>query len=194
MTLTLLRPTLVLSLALLGSGAFAQALEVEGVKLPATSTLGPTTLVLNGAGLRTRVFFKVYVAALYLPAKAADANSALAQKGARRVAITMLRDVDADTFAKALVDGLRDNHSDAQVLAMKAQTDALVTNLKLAGEAKKGDVIHFEYTPDLGTRVIVNGQARGSAIAGDEFFTAVLRVWLGDKPADEALKKGMLGG
>jgi hypothetical protein len=176
------------------AGVAAQPSELEGVKLAPTAQVGSSPLVLNGAGLRVRVFFKVYVAALYLPQKTTDAAAALAQKGPRRVAITMLRDVDADTFAKALVDGLRDNHTEAQMAAMKAPMDALTANLKLVGEAKKGDVIHFEFQPEQGTRTLVNGQPRGNAIAGDEFFTAVLRIWLGDKPADAGLKKGLLGG
>jgi hypothetical protein len=105
----------------------------------------------------------------------------------------MLRNVDAETFAGALNDGLRDNHTEAQFAAMKPQLDALNANLKAVGEAKKGDVIHFEFVPDTGTRVIVNGQARGSVIAGDEFFTSVLRIWLGEKPVDADLKKGLIG-
>lgn len=181
-------------LALAAAGVSAQTVEVEGIKLPVTTQVGPATAVLNGAGLRTRVFFKVYLAALYLPAKTADANAALAQKGNRRMTIHMLRDVDAATFSKALTDGLRDNHTEAQMAAMKAATDALVSNLKIAGEAKKGDVIQFEFTHELGTRLLVNNQPKGTPIAGDEFFSAVLRVWLGEKPADEGLKKGLLGG
>ncbi len=181
-------------LALAAAGVGAQTVEVEGIKLPVTTQVGPATAVLNGAGLRTKVFFKVYLAALYLPTKTTDAGAALAQKGNRRMTIHMLRDVDAATFSKALTDGLRDNHTEAQMAAMKAATDSLVTNLKIAGEAKKGDVIQFEFTQELGTRLLVNNQPKGTAIPGDEFFSAVLRVWLGEKPADEGLKKGLLGG
>ncbi len=183
--------TLVLSCAALV--AWAQPLEVEGVKLPASSQLGADTLQLNGAGLRTKVFFKVYVAGLYVPQKATSADQLLAQKGARRVTITMLRNVDAESFAGALNDGLRDNHTEAQFAAMKPQIDALNATLKAVGEAKKGDEIHFEYLPGSGTQVTVNGKLRGSVIAGEDFFTAVLRIWLGDKPVDASLKKGLLG-
>ncbi len=181
-------------LAVASVGAWAQALEVEGVKLEATSQAGAATLQLNGAGLRTKVFFKVYVAGLYVPQKTTNAAQLLAQKGARRVTITMLRDVDAESFAKALNDGLRDNHNDAQFAAMKSQIDALNANLKAVGEAKKGDVIHFEFVPETGTQVTVNGKVRGNAIAGEDFFTSVLRIWLGEKPVDASLKKGLMGG
>ena len=187
------RPLATLLLACAALAAWAQPLEVEGVKLEATSQLGAAKLQLNGAGLRTKVFIKVYVAGLYMPQKANTAAQLLAQTGPRRVAITMLRNVDAESFAGALNDGLRDNHTEAQFAAMKPKIDALNANLKAVGEAKKGDVIHFEFVPDAGTQVIVNGQAKGSVIPGEEFFTAVLRIWLGDKPVDASLKKALIG-
>jgi len=174
--------------------ANAQAVEVEGVKFDPTAQVGGAALQLNGAGLRTRAFFKVYAAGLYVPQKANNAAALLTQKGPRRVAITMLRNVDADTFSGALTEGLQKNLSEAQFAGFKAQIDALSANFKLAGEAKKGDVIHLEFTPDTGTRVVINGKAQGSAIAGEDFYAALLRIWLGDKPVDGDLKKGLLGG
>ncbi len=187
------RPLAALALTCAALASWAQPLEVEGVKLEATSQVGPANLLLNGAGLRTKVFFKVYVAGLYTPQKATSAAQLLAQTGPRRVAITMLRNVDAESFAGALNDGLRDNHTEAQFAALKPKIDTLNANLKAVGEAKKGDVIHFEFVPDAGTQITVNGQARGSVIAGEDFFTAVLRIWLGDKPVDANLKKALIG-
>ncbi len=187
------QPLAALTLACAALASWAQPLEVEGIKLEATSQVGPAKLLLNGAGLRTKVFFKVYVAGLYTPQKATSAAQLLAQTGPRRVAITMLRNVDAESFAGALNDGLRDNHTEAQFAAMKPRIDALNANLKAVGEAKKGDLIHFEFVPDAGTQVTVNGQARGSVIAGEDFFTSVLRIWLGDKPVDANLKKALIG-
>ena len=181
------------TVAFAAMGASAQPAEVEGVKLEPTAQVGGATLQLNGAGVRTRAIFKVYVAGLYVPQKANSAAALLAQKGPRRVAITMLRNVDADTFSGALSEGLQKNLSEAQFAGFKAQIDTLGANFKAAGEAKKGDVIHLEFAPDAGTRVVVNGKAQGSAIAGEDFYGALLRIWLGDKPADADLKKGMLG-
>lgn len=183
-----------MTLAIASIGASAQAVEVEGVKFEPTVQVGGAALQLNGAGLRTRVFFKVYVAGLYVPQKANNAAALLAQKGPRRVAITMLRNVDSDTFSASLVEGLKNNLSEAQFTGFKAQIDALNANFKAAGEAKKGDVIHLEFVPDTGTRVIVNGKPSGAAIPGEDFYTAVLRIWLGDKPVDGDLKKGLVGG
>lgn len=182
------------TLAFAAMGASAQAVEVEGVKLDPTAQVGGAALQLNGAGVRTRAIFKVYVAGLYVPQKANSASALLAQKGPRRVAITMLRNVDADTFSGALSEGLQKNLSEAQFAGFKAQIDTLNANFKAAGEAKKGDVIHLEFAPDTGTRVVVNGKLQGNAIPGEDFYTAVLRIWLGEKPVDGDLKKGLVGG
>jgi Chalcone isomerase-like len=179
--------------ALSSVAASAQAVEIEGVKLDPTAQVGGATLQLNGAGVRTRAIFKVYVAGLYVPAKANNTAALLSQKGPRRVAITMLRNVDADTFSGALSEGLQKNLSETQFAGFKAQIDTLNANFKAAGEAKKGDVIHLEFAPDTGTRVIVNGKPSGSAIPGEDFYTAVLRIWIGDKPVDGDLKKGLVG-
>jgi hypothetical protein len=190
--MTRLLAALVLTLA--AASAQAQPVELEGVKLDSSAQVAGTALQLNGVGLRKRAIFKVYVAGLYVPQKSADAAALLSQKGPRRISITMLRDVDADSFSGALNDGLRANHTEAQVAALKSQIDTLNANLKAVGEAKKGDVIHFEFLPESGTRVTVNGQARGTAIPGEDFFTAVLRIWIGDKPVDGDLKKGLTRG
>lgn len=185
----------VLAAALTLSGAVAaQPVEIEGVKLEPTIQLAGSTLHLNGAGVRTRVIFKVYVAGLYVPEKSKSPATLLAQKGPRRVAITMLRNVSADDFGAALIEGLRNNHTEQQLAAFKGQIDTLQANMKMIGEARRGDAIHFEFVPDAGTRLVVNGQAKGAAIPGEDFFTAVLRIWLGDKPADASLKQGLLGG
>jgi hypothetical protein len=176
------------------AGAAAQTVEREGAKFEPTLQLGGAALQLNGVGVRTRAIFKVYVAGLYVPAKANSAAALLGQKGPRRVQLAMLRDVGADTFAESLNDGLKNNHSEAQLAALKPQIDAFNAAFKTVGEAKKGDVIQLDFTPEAGTRLVVNGQPRGNPIPGEEFYTALLRIWLGDKPADGDLKKGLLGG
>jgi hypothetical protein len=183
----------VLSLVL-ANAPFAQTVSVEGVRFEPTATVGGAALVLNGARLRTRAFFKVYAAGLYVPQKSGDAAALLAQDGPRRVSIGMLRDVDATTFASSLIEGLKSNNSEQQLAAIAPQVEQLQTTLKGIGEAKKGDSIQLDWIPESGTRIVVNGQPRGEAIAGPAFFTALLRIWLGDKPADSSLKTALLGG
>ena len=176
-----------------GQAHAQQAVEVEGQKFEPTVVVGGQTLNLNGVGLRKRAVFKVYVAGLYAGQKSTSPAAIVNDKGARRVSLRMLRDVEAQSFIDSFNEGLKNNTPEAQLAAMKPQVDALVATLKSIGEAKKGDVINFDFTPDGGTRITLNGQPKGNAIPGADFFAAVLRIWLGEKPADEALKKGMLG-
>ena len=178
----------------LNVGAQAQPVELEGQKFEPTVQVGGQTLTLNGVGLRKRAIFKVYLNGLYVPQKSTDAATLINEKGARRASLRMLRDVDADSFVSAFTDGLKNNLSEAQLAALKPQIDAFTATMKSFGEAKKGDVINFDYAPDGGTRITVNGQPRGNPIPGHDFYAAVMRIWLGDKPVDEGLKKGMLGG
>jgi hypothetical protein len=179
---------------LAASSVVAQPVEREGVKFEPAMQVGGTALQLNGTGVRTRAIFKVYAAGLYVPSKSNSPAALFAQKGPRRMSMTLLRNVDADSLAGSLNEGLRNNHTEAQVAAFKPQIDALNAALKAVDEVKKGDVVNIEFVPDGGTRITVNGQQKGASIAGEEFFAAMLRIWLGDKPADADLKKGLLGG
>ena len=172
----------------------AQAAEIEGIKLAekARQADGPE-LVLNGAGLRTRVVFKVYVSALYLQQKRSAPDAIFSDAGPKRVALHLLREITADQLFSALNDGLKANHSPEQLAKIELQTREFEAIFKKTPNAKTGDVILLDYLPGAGTRVTVNGDAKGN-IAGAEFYTALLRVWLGDKPAEAGLKKAMLGG
>jgi long-chain acyl-CoA synthetase len=181
-------------MAAIAVAALAGAAEVEGVKLADKARVGDggPELVLNGAGVRTRVVFKVYVGALYLAQKNTAANAILTDAGAKRVALHVLRDLTADQLLSALNDGLKANHAPEQLAKLEAQTKQLETILKSVKAAKNGDTILIDFLGDTGTRITVNGEAKGT-IAGADFGRALLRVWLGDTPADAALKKAMLG-
>lgn len=187
-----MRP-LILALALLGALP-ATAAELEGVKLDDRVRVGGQELALNGIALRTRVFFKVYVAGLYLPKKAASAQAAIEAAGPKRMTLVMLRDVGADQFAASLMDGLRDNHTEAELAGLKPQVDALMAVMNRIGEARAGAEIVLEHLPNPGTVVRVNGAAQGAPIEGEALFRALLRVWLGERPVSEDMKKALLGG
>ena len=170
----------------------ATAAEIEGVKIPDRVTLGKADLVLNGAGVRTRVFFRVYVGALYLPQKSGSAQAVLGGTGARRIAMYMLRDLTAEQLFSALNDGLKANHAPGELAKLEPQVKQLESIFSAVKAAKTGDVILLDYEPGTGTSVTVNAHGKG-IIPGEDFSRALLRIWLGEQPADAALKKAMLG-
>jgi hypothetical protein len=169
------------------------AAEVAGVKIDDKARVENSEVVLNGAGLRTRLFFQVYAIGLYLPQKSPTAAAVLGQPGPKRVAIHMLRDVGADTFTEALADGIRANHSEAEARALEPRIQELSALMAEIKEAKKGMTIALDWT-GAGTQLLVQGKPAGRPIAGEDFYRALLRIWLGDKPVQDDLKKALLGG
>ena len=178
---------------LVGLPAFA-AVDVAGVKFDDTITVGGQPLVLNGAGLRTKVIFKVYAAALYLSEKKTTVPDVLAVAGPRRVAIAMLREVSSEDFGKAFTDGLNAN-------TLPAERNKILPQIMKFGEIfaqtpmlKKGDQLSLDWTPGEGTQCYLNGKKIGELMPDQAFYNAVLRIWLGDKPVDRSLKAALLGG
>ena len=169
----------------------ASALEVKGVKVDETAQVGVSALVLNGAGVRTKMVFKVYVAALYLTQKQTDANAVISDAGNKRVSMHFLRELSAEKLLHALDEGFEANNSAAEMAAIDAQMKAFRQMMTSAKAVKEGDVILLDLT-SAGTQVSINGKALGN-IEGAAFNQALLRVWLGGNPVDAALKKSMLG-
>ena len=184
---------LLVGVLLLLSFNIAQATEVAGVRFEDGLRLGASDLLVNGAGLRKKAFFKVYAMALYLPAKQPDAEQILAGGGVRRVAITLLRDLSAQQFVEALQEGVANNHSAAEMAVLSERMKQFSEALLAIGEAKTGSVVFIDWLPETGTRLTVNGQVRGKVLAGEDFFRSLLRIWLGDRPVQDDLKQALLG-
>ena len=178
-------------LAFLAIALPLQAAEVAGVKFDERVRIADTELALSGAGLRQRFIFDVYAMGLYVRDAKADP---VMQPGAKRIAIHMLRDVDAGTFTQALVDGMRPNHDAATMKALEPRIGELSAMMASLKEAKKGMAITLDWLPAAGTQMTVNGKAAGAPIAGEDFYRALLRIWLGDKPVQDDLKRALLGG
>jgi long-chain acyl-CoA synthetase len=171
----------------------ALSAEVAGVKVDDRIKLESGELVLNGAGLRTKAFFKVYVAGLYLAEKKTSTDEVLSLPGTKRVAMRLMRDLSAKQLTDALDEGIRDNTSTAELESLKTRLAELTATMRALQSAKEGDVIALDWVPGSGTRVVLNGEPRGKAIAGEDFYRALLRIWLGDNPVSSSLKRALLG-
>jgi hypothetical protein len=171
----------------------AQGADVAGVKIDDKTRVGSSELVLNGAGLRKRFFLQVYAIGLYLPRKAGNATGAINTEGPKRASIHMLRDVGAAQFTDALAEGIRENHTEAEAKALEPRVQALAAIMAEVKEAKKGMVITLDWT-GTATQLGIDGKPAGKPIEGADFYRALLRIWLGDKPVQEDLKKALLGG
>jgi len=169
----------------------ANALEIKGVKVEETAQVGDSALVLNGAGMRVKLVFKVYVAGLYLTQKLSEANAIINDAGNKRISMHFLRNVDAEALLDGMNDGFTDNNSKSDMAAIEPQMKAFRQMMTSAKQVKESDEIVLDLT-SAGTQVSLNGKSLGN-IDGEAFNRALLRVWLGSKPVDAPLKKALLG-
>jgi len=182
-----------ISILLLCVTTQSYALDVAGVKLDDRVQLDTHQLLLSGAGIRTKYFFKVYVGALYLGEKLHTSAAVLADSGAKRMSFHMLRGVSGKQMLDAINEAIPPNHSAEEMKVLDARMTEFSRMFASVSEVKKGDVITFDYLPGIGTRVTVAGVDKGR-IEGADFYRALLKVWVGEKPAQEDLKQSLLGG
>jgi hypothetical protein len=189
-----LAPALFLALALLAPpAAWSQAVVLEGVKYERTVQVGNTPLQLQGAGIRYKVFFKVYTAGLYLSTKAGTPEAVLAAPGPKRMHIVMLRDIDANELGKLFTKGMEQN---APREEFSKSINGLLRMSELFSAKKKllkGEFFSVDWLPGTGTVVTVDGGAPTEPIKEPEFFNALMKIWLGNSPADWQLKDVLLG-
>jgi len=170
--------------------ALSQAVEIEGVKLPDTIQLQGKTLQLNGAGIRTKFFFDIYVGGLYLEQSTSSTKEILADTRNKRITMNILYgEVDKEKLTDGWEAGFEKNQPDARMQKLK---DRLASFNALFVTSHRGDSIVFDLLSDGSTHVSFNGSEKG-VIEGADFQQALLSVWLGKKPADSDLKKAMLG-
>jgi Chalcone isomerase-like len=161
----------------------------------AASKLKNQDLVLNGSGLRYAAagLVRVYVASLYLPQKSTTSTQIAGLKGAKRMHLNLLRDINANDFSKGLMGGMRANLPPAE---QQKHFDALLKLGAIFGQIpslKKGETISVDSIPGTGTMVLVNSKKVGEPFHDESFFPALLQIWLGPKPIEDSLKPVLLG-
>jgi len=179
-----------LSFAVLLAGP-AYAKKVGGVELPAELTVGDAALALNGAGLRKKLFIKLYVGSLYLPEPSSDAQAIIDADEPMSITLNILSDLlTRDKMLKALKQGFKKS-TDGNTEAIQPQIDRMIELMQ--EKIRPGDSFQLSYEPGSGTHMSKNGDAP-ELIEGLDFKQALFGIWLSDKPAQASLKKAMLGG
>ena len=174
-------------------GALAMQVEIAGVKLEDSLDLRGTKLQLNGAGIRYKAVFKVYVAALYLDKKSATPEEVYAAAGPKRISMTLLREIDSNELGKAFTKGFEEN---APKTEMSKLIPGLIRMGQIFSDQKKllpGESFSIDWIPGTGTIITVKGKQQGEPFKEIEFFNALMRIWLGPNPADWKLKDQLLG-
>ncbi len=171
----------------------AQAREVNGVKYEESIELAATKLQLNGAGTRYKAVFKVYTAGLYLGRKAATTTDVLAVPGPKRITLTMVRDVNAEELGRLFIKGIKANTPNEEygrILASVMRMSQIFYDYRVI---KVGEVINMDWVPGTGTVITIRNTSVGAPFPEPEYYNALLRIWLGQDPADWMLKEALLG-
>jgi hypothetical protein len=170
----------------------SNAMEIGGVMVEdSLNTDNGVELKLNGAGIRSKFIFDIYIAELYLEETAKTTEDVIAATGAKRMVMHFLhKEVGKDKLVGAWNEGFEGN-TDPEALPALNDRIALFNNLFV--DVKKGDEISLDYSPEQGTAVTIGGQAKG-VIPGKDFNDALLKIWLGKKPVTKKLKSQLLGG
>jgi len=169
----------------------AWAMDVEGVHVAEQVVVEGKTLQLNGAGMRTKFFFDIYVGALYLAKAARSTKAVLEKPNPARVSMDIVYgEVDKEKLIKGWNAGFKKNQGRVAYAALE---ERLYAFNRMFSDMHKGDRLVFDFLSNGATKVTIKGRDVGSVI-GLDFQQALLSVWLGDKPADSSLKWAMLKG
>lgn len=168
-------------------------LTLEGVEIPASVTLDSTTLILNGAGVRNKFHLKVYVGALYLPAKSNDPIAIIGKNEPQLAVITITSILmTSGSMAKYIAEGFVKS-TGGKTAPIQNEIDQAVKMFN-SSPISKNDVFEIFYLPEeAGIKAFKNGKFLHFVPCGMEFKKAIFGIWLGNDPVDEDLKTGMLG-
>jgi hypothetical protein len=165
-------------------------IDIAGIRIADNYPLAGQSLHLNGAGVRSKFFVKVYIGALYLAETTSSVEQVLQNPGPKSMQMSILyEEIEAEKITQGWSDGFAANLSADQLQQLAPrlkQFNALFPALK------NGDRIYMDFVPGKGTVVKINNDMRGR-IDGEDFFRALLQVWIGNHPADKNLKSGLLG-
>ncbi len=175
-----------------GAGALA-AVEIAGVKLEESITVAGTSLQLNGAGIRYKGPFRVYVGDLYTTRPVKSLDELIAAPGPKRLSMTFLREINSAEFGKLLTRGIEDNVSKQElskiIPGMIKMGDIFAANKSFA----PGDVCTLEWDPAKGLSIWAKGKLQAEPSNDPVFFRALMSIWFGQVPADWKLKDALLG-
>jgi len=183
----LLTMLIVIGMSVQNSGAR----EIAGVMVQESiQSENGVELLLNGAGIRSKFFFDIYIAELYLEQSAATAAEVIAAGGVKRIVMHFLHDeVGRDKLIAGWDEGFAENTTADTLKLIQERAEKFN---ELFVDVKKGDQVVLEFTPGAGTSVVIAGEKKG-VIPGKDFNDALLNIWLGKEPVTKKLKGKLLG-
>ena len=164
--------------------------EIGGIKMPETLKAGDTTLELNGAGIRSKYFIKLYVGGLYLQAKTTDVNKVLNADEPMAIRLHIISSmITSEKMEESTREGF-ENSMDGNTDSLEGEIEMFIETFKK--EIKDGDTFNMVYVPGKGLEVYKNEKLE-TTIINPKFKKALFGIWLGEDPAQKSLKEDMMG-
>jgi hypothetical protein len=169
-----------------------QAREIAGISLPEqiAREMDGAELALNGAGIRKKFFFSIYLASLYLQQPTSDVAEVTDSSRPARIEMRILYSkIEREKFVQGWEEGFSANLGTDRLQAVQQRLNQFNAMFETLQE---GDLISLDYVPGEGTHVTIKGVEKG-VVPGGDFYQALLMVWLGDSPISQSLKQELLG-
>ncbi len=176
----------------------AAQLPARAAELAATaSQTASAPLLLNGSGVRNNATSGLYNAALYLEHTTANPADVLKNSGTTQFRMVMLHDVSAAQMADMFTEGLVANASDDDLVTLVSEIFDIGVMLSEQGKLTAGDSFQIDSHPVTGTTLTLSSGSRRAPItqtfANPRMFKVMMGIWLGEHPADQGLKRALLG-
>lgn len=158
--------------------------------LPYEESFEGADLKLNGAGMREMLWIELYAGALYLKEKSTDPKEIL---DANETMAIKLNIVSGFVTQKKMIKAVNDGFERATFGNTKGLDDRINKFINFFSEPiVKNDIFDIVYVKDEGVKAFKNGKELG-LIKGRDFKYALFKIWLGEEPASDKIKNGMLG-
>lgn len=189
LTMRLFHLAAALALFILATPVNAQK-QIGGISIPTSLSIGELKLQLNGAGIREKLWFDLYVGGLYLQEKSSDADKIMAADEEMAIKMHIISDmITEEKMVKATLEGFKKS-TGGNMEPLQEKIDRFIDLFRTGIEV--GHVYNFVYLPSQGVKVYKNKKLHDT-IPGLEFKKALFGIWLCNQPPDADLREGMLG-
>ena len=161
------------------------AIETDGVKIGDFTNVEGKNLVLNGYGFRKKFFVKVYLGALYLEKKSNSTEEILNMETKSIKMHFVYKKVEKDKLKEAFREGFEKNGAD-----LKSEEVNLFLNA-FNFDVVSGEEVDIHFQGEDIKLLYKNSEI--IKITSKNLSDSIIKIFIGDSPADSSLKKGMLG-
>ncbi len=179
-------------MACIASPVRATNTEIAGVRYEPTVQVEGQVLQLNGSGLSYKALQKVYTIGLYTKRKSSKAEEILSMEGPKQLKFVMLVPMRIDELGKLIARGMESNSARDEFLQLIPSAVEMGRTFSKLRRLGPGDIVAIEWVPGRGTVFYLNGQPSGLPMGQQNFYNAVLKVWIGKNPTTVDLKNALL--